>query len=278
MPLCGGASELETSRPDRTFGRKAFGADPANYHAARPPYPEAIWVALRDRAHLSSGIDILEIGAGTGLATEKMLAHQPASLIAVEPDARLADYLHASFEAPQLTVLTTPFESVELAPASFDVVASATAFHWLDAASALRKIHVLLRPKGFVALWWNVFADPNRPDPFHDATHHLFAGQKTSLSSGGADRLEHALNAEARIQEFSTAGFVSHTPQYIPWTLTLDPAGVRGLYATYSNVSALAPLERIELLDALEKIAAEQFGRRVQRNMITAIYTAQRDS
>ena len=53
----------------RSFGREAFGLDPANYHVARPAYPDVVWSALRERAGLRAGIDILEIGAGTGLAT-----------------------------------------------------------------------------------------------------------------------------------------------------------------------------------------------------------------
>ena len=50
---------------DLSFGREAFGLDPANYHAARPAYPQMVWAFMRERAGLRPGIDILEIGAGT---------------------------------------------------------------------------------------------------------------------------------------------------------------------------------------------------------------------
>jgi hypothetical protein len=58
---------MTTSAPRRSFGREAFGDDPANYHVARPHYPEATWQALSKRANLGPGVEILEIGAGTGL-------------------------------------------------------------------------------------------------------------------------------------------------------------------------------------------------------------------
>lgn len=170
---------------DRSFGREAFGLDPANYHAARPAYPEIVWTTLREQAGLREGIDILEIGAGTGLATQHLLAARPRRLVAVEPDARLAGFLAERLAG--IDVVDLPFEETVLSPASFDLVASATAFHWLDAVPSLRRIHELLRRGGSVALFWNTFGDAGRPDAFHEATKHLFVGHLTS-PSGAARR------------------------------------------------------------------------------------------
>jgi SAM-dependent methyltransferase len=265
---------MTTSALGRSFGREAFGDDPANYHVARPPYPEATWQALSKRANLGPGVDILEIGAGTGLATAQLLARVPKQLVAVEPDIRIANFLRSSIVDPRLKVVASSFEDSELPPVSFDLVASATAFHWLDAAPALRGIHGLLRPSGAVALWWNVFGDSSRPDAFHEATTHLFAGQRTSPSAGDENRPPYALDTAARIQDLTDADFQPDPPELIRWTLNLDVSGVRGLYATYSNVTALPPAERANLLDALAEIAATQFSGHVERNMTTAIYTA----
>jgi SAM-dependent methyltransferase len=259
---------------DRSFGRTAFGDDAANYHAARPAYPDAVWSALRQRAGLLPGIDILEIGAGTGLATGPLLRHAPHRLVAIEPDPRLAAFLAADLARPDLEILAETFETAQLPAASFDLVISATAFHWLDAVPALQQIAPLLRPGGHVALWWNVFGDSERADPFHDATTHLFAGHRSSPSQKSADRSEHGLDATARLADFAAAGLSADNPQFERWTLTLDPVGVRALYATYSHVTALPPAEREALLDSLEDVASRQFSGQVQRNMTTAIYTA----
>jgi hypothetical protein len=123
-------------------------------------------------------------------------------------------------------------------------------------------------------LWWNVFGDSSRPDAFHEATTHLFAGQRTSPSAGDENRPPYALDTAARIQDLTDADFQPDPPELIRWTLNLDVSGVRGLYATYSNVTALPPAERANLLDALAEIAATQFSGHVERNMTTAIYTA----
>jgi hypothetical protein len=60
------------------------------------------------------------------------------------------------------------------------------------------------------------------------------------------------------------------------WELVLDPDQVVALYSTYSNITALPPDERRETLAELRRIAADAFGGRVVRNMITILYTARR--
>ena len=189
---------------------------------------------------------------------------------------RLAGFLRATITDPRLHVVTVAFDDADLPHAAFDLVASATAFHWLDPVPALRRVHDLLRPGGAVGLWWNVFGDHGRADRFHEATRHLFAGHRTSPSAGSDERPPHALDAPARIQELRGAGFDADQPQFIEWTLALDPACVRGLYETYSNVTALPSAERSSLLAALEDVATQEFGGRVERNMTTDIYTARR--
>jgi SAM-dependent methyltransferase len=260
----------------RSFGREAFGLSPENYHLARPPYPSPAWDVLRQRAGLRPGISILEIGAGTGLATEHLLEHGPRRLVAVEPDRRLAGFLRARLSRPGLSVVELPFEELEEVRQSFDLVVSATAFHWLDAVPALRQVHALLRDGGAVALIWNVFGDNGRPDPFHDASAHLFAGHRPSPSGGGTAQTPYGLDREARLRDLAEASFDCEPPAMLEWTLTLDPPAVRRLYATYSNVVALQAEKREKLLDALEDLARSVFGGTVIRNMTTSVFVGRR--
>jgi SAM-dependent methyltransferase len=263
-----------TGMLDKSFGRQAFGDDPANYHAARPRYPQFVWDTLRERRLLREGIDIVEIGAGTGLATEHLLAATPRRLVAVEPDARLAAFL--AERLPGVEVLGLPFEGAVLPGAGFDLAASATAFHWLDAIPSLRRIHELLRPGGGLALFWNNFGEVGRADPFHLATRHLFAGHRTSPSGGGTTDTPYGLDTPARLADMRETGFAPHEPVIVPWTLTLDPIGVQRLYATYSNITALPRDEQERVLAGLGEVAEREFGGVVTRNATTSIYTASR--
>jgi SAM-dependent methyltransferase len=256
---------------DREEGRHVFGTAAAEYAAARPGYPERVYEILRDRCGLGPSSRVLEIGPGTGQATAR-LAEIAAGVVAVAPSEALVTLLRERVPTGRFDVVVGPFEDVELAPLSFDLVVSATAFHWLDPDLAFPKIRAILRPGGWLALWWNVFGDPDQPDPFHDATEPILpplpAGP--SGSRGG----EHGLDVDERLRELRDHGFFEAEHEAIRWTLVLDATRTRQLYASYSNVARQPPAKRTAILDELERIARDEFGGRVERKIVTPVYTA----
>jgi SAM-dependent methyltransferase len=258
----------------RCFGRQAFGADPANYHAARPAYPEWVFEMLRDRCDLKSGTATFEVGAGTGIATRRLLDLGADPLIAVEPDERLAKFLEGTIPDKALTVVTSTFEDAVLDEGNFDLGVSATAFHWLDEDQGLAKAARLLRPGGWWAMVWNIFGDTGRVDPFHEATKALLAGP-SGPSEGVGGRPHFALDVEARVAALQRARAFEMIGHWsAPWTLTLDPEQTVALYATYSNIN-IRP-DRDTVLAELGRIARTEFGGRVTRNIVTSIFIARR--
>ncbi|MFI4975339.1 MAG: class I SAM-dependent methyltransferase [Caulobacterales bacterium] len=259
---------------DRRYGRQAFGADPAAYDAARPDYPAWVFDKLAQRCGLASGARVLEIGAGTGKATRR-LVELGAEVTAIEPDPRLAGYLRAALGARRLRVVEAAFEDAELAHGAFDLALSATAFHWLDEGPALAKIAASLRPGGWWAALWNVFGDDSREDPFHEATSTLLEGPDSP--SAGERGIPFPLDAEARLAALARCGAFEAGEHHLSlWSLVLDPDETVRLYGTYSNINARD--DRAEVLAALRRIALDEFGGRVVRNMTTSLFLARRTS
>jgi Methyltransferase domain len=258
-------------------GRRAFGADAANYDRARPDYPERVYEILRERCGPLAGATAFEIGAGTGLATRSLLRLGVARLIAIEPDERLLAFLRARSSETALHVVAAPFEDAPLPAHGFDLGTAATSFHWLDQRTALTKVATLLERGGWWACWWNVFGDHERDDPFHEATRDVLAGQRRSPSENAGSPIPFALDTRMRIADMESVGaFDAIAVEILKWTLVLNPAQVRALYATYAQFADLDDAGRNRILDALEHIATEQFRGRVERNMCTAVYTARR--
>jgi hypothetical protein len=73
-------------------GRRAFGSNPEGYNEARPEYPNAVYEHLGALCSVQ-GARLFEIGAGTGIATRRLLEFSPVLLTALEPNERSAWYL-----------------------------------------------------------------------------------------------------------------------------------------------------------------------------------------
>jgi SAM-dependent methyltransferase len=264
----------EPAQLDRRFGREAFGDDPANYDAVRAAYPDWVFEVLRSECGVGDGTAAFEIGAGTGKATGPLLQLGVGPLVAIEPDARLADYLRAALPASALSITTQTFEDAELPEGAFDLGLSATAFHWLDEGPALAKIARLLKPGGWWAALWNVYGDDAYPDPFHEATSGVLAGP-TSPSMGQPGGPPFSLDAAARIAAIDATGaFERVLYRTSHWPLYLTTDETVALYATYSNIVAMPDYPRA--LDDLRHIAETQFAGRVTRNITTILYLARK--
>jgi trans-aconitate methyltransferase len=126
---------------------------------------------MREQRVLYPGARTLEIGAGSGIATRRLLELGADPLVAIEPDPRF----HQMLAAQKLTLLPCRFEEAEFSSEAFDLVAVATAFHWLSTATRVQRLAAALSRGGSVALIWNHFQNPNKADAFHVATKALLA-------------------------------------------------------------------------------------------------------
>jgi SAM-dependent methyltransferase len=260
---------------DPSEGRALFGLNPEGYDAVRPDYPAWIYQRLRDTGALADGSATLEIGAGSGLATRQLLVHGANPLTLIEPDARFAPLLQSIIDDSNAhcRLIGQSFEDAPLDDASFDLVASATSFHWVDQRMGLRKIYSLLRPGGYIALWWNVFQILDKQDAFHEATHELLAQLATS-PSGVAGAMPFALDRVQRESALGAAGFMEIEYIESRWALTLSTRQVGTLYEGFSSIQRLPGNERRRILDELMNISDARFDGRVERNMTTCLYLA----
>jgi ubiquinone/menaquinone biosynthesis C-methylase UbiE len=151
---------------EREEGRRLFGLNPQGYADTRPDYPAWIYERLVDQCELRPGCATLEIGPGTGRATQSLLEAGANPMTIVEPDERFAPMLQSVMAkfAADCRLVHNSFEQVRLDSRQFDLVASATAFHWVDQNAGLQKIRRVLTRDGFCALFWNVFQDTERED------------------------------------------------------------------------------------------------------------------
>lgn len=240
---------------------------------ARPGHAERVYEILRARCGLRAGMHVVEVGPGTGQVTRRLL-ELGAEVVAVEPDPLLAEFLRERL-GDQVELVTDTLEEAELDASAFDLAVAASSFHWVDEAAGLATLRGALRPGGWIAIWWTSFGDETRADPFMDAVHPLFDDVPHSPSAGLEGRPSFGRDAERRLGALAAAGFGRPAHDEFRWSHTWDGTGIRDLYSTFSPVIALDPDGRTELLDAVQRIAREDFGNRVERPLVTSLYTAE---
>ncbi len=261
----------ESDAPDPSEGRDLYGQDAAAYDIGRPEYPERVWEILESRCRLGRGSRVLEIGPGTGLVTRRLLA-MGAQVTAVEPNASMVAYLRESLGDKNVDVVASPFEDAQLGDHEFDLAVAATSFHWVDRNIGTEKLRRVVRPGGWVAIWWMLFEDPIHSDEFAEAVETVLGGSPGCILEPG--RRPFQIDEVARRSELSEARFVDVKSELVPTEREMDAAQLRALYATMAVVLRRPPPEQTRVLDAIEALVRHDFDGRVQRRFLTALYTA----
>lgn len=210
------------------------------YQAVRPGYPLQAIRALTDSIALTPSASLVEVGAGTGKATEAFvtLGFRP---ICVEPGKALAEVLLKRF--PQLTVIPATFESWVPEQHSIDLLYGAQSLHWLEPHATIEKVAVALKPGGTFALIWNV--DESFDTEFYiraQEIHERFFPTQTRalpVQSG----LTHTVQLYQELLE-SSPSYKSLVRSETPWSEFYTTEQWLALRGTFSPHLSLSEAER----------------------------------
>lgn len=143
-----------------------FNTDPDSYDKFRSTYDQALFNDLIEYSKLDSSKKVLEIGIGTGQATQYIL-ETGCQVTAIEIGDELAEFTRKKYkDYDNLDIITCDFESVELLENSYDLIYSASAFHWIPLNEGMTKVKKLLKSDGVFA--W-ISTSPI-PDDSYEAT------------------------------------------------------------------------------------------------------------
>lgn len=151
---------------DRDRLKTTFNQDAELYDRARPHYPEQLFDDIVDLTGLQPDASLLEIGCGTGRATLP-LARRGFRITCVELGENLAAVARRNLAGfPQVTVVTSPFETWDSPGETFDMVLAATCWDWIDPNIRYRRTSDMLKPHGTLAIVGTGHAFPKDADRF----------------------------------------------------------------------------------------------------------------
>ena len=212
--------------------RQSFGGAAADYAQGRPTYPlDAVTWALPAGARRA-----LDLGAGTGRLTERLLAIG-MDVVAVEPLADMRAFIPTAAEALDGTA-----EAIPLPDASVDAVVAGQAFHWFDIPRAMVEIARVLRPGGTVGLFWNMLDDR---EPWV---------AKLATAIVAEERLS-AMTAETVPPYRGVPGLSDPVQRMFPNPEPYDIDKLEAFVRSRSQTILLSPADRDEQLRAVRELA-----------------------
>lgn len=118
-------------------------------------------------AGLRPGMQVLEVGCGTGLFTA-IMAERGAHILAIDLSPHLLEFARVKNLPTDLVQFREMRFEDSLDAGPYDAIVGSSILHHLDIPQALRAMYHLLRPDGVIA-----FAEPNMLNPQVWAERHI---------------------------------------------------------------------------------------------------------
>ena len=132
--------------------RKIFDTIPEQFDKWRPRYCDEAFADVIEHARLDCEKSALEIGPGTGQATEPILK-TGCNYLAVELGEHLAAYTQKKFQMyPNFHIVNADFETYDFGRQKFDLVYSAATIQWIPEKIGFSRAFTLLNSGGTFAM------------------------------------------------------------------------------------------------------------------------------
>lgn len=252
--------------------RDTFDAIAGLYGEVRPAYPTALYDDLAAIAGLTASACVLEVGCGAGQATSE-LARRAGRVVALDPGPNLIEAARARTAGQAVEFTVARFEDFEAPAGSFDLIASAQAWHWIAPQISFPKAARLLRESGWLAVFGHVQTPPDGAiaEAFERAFDELAPGVW-----GSPHPTAGYLPSGPWEQMFDASGLfgpVIHRGYAWTWAMTPDQLGA--LLRTDSTYHFLPAPQRQALFDRMTAAVAAHGGRFHSR-WETHVYAAPR--
>jgi len=242
------------------------------YDAVRPDYPTALADEVLAAAQLAPGEALLEIGSGSGKATE-IFARRGHPITAIEPGGELIRAAQRRLTgAGDVRFVESTFEAWPAPEAAFGLVFAAQAIHWLSPEIRVEKPAQTLRPGGTLAVFGNV------PMPFDGAFGETVDGlyQRYAPSISGLPPEAGYLPSGPFAAMIEASGrFEPVEHRAYAWRRTHTAETYPALMSTMSNHILLEDDARARLLEGLAE-AIEAEGGTIELGYETHLYIARK--
>ena len=132
--------------------RKVFDTIPEQFDKYRPRYTEALFDDLIAHAKINNNKTVLELGPGTGQATDPIL-ETGCDYHAIEIGENLCEMMKHKYDSREnFHIINDDFITYDFGDLKFDLIYSAATIQWIPEEIAFTKTYSLLKPGGTLAM------------------------------------------------------------------------------------------------------------------------------
>ncbi len=233
--------------------KATFNTAPALYEDVRPGYPAELIRDVIDLSGLEDNNRVLEIGCGTGKAT-RPFAERRYELVCLDIGADLIAVARESLkEFPNVSFVTEAFEEWE-PEGKFNLIISATAFHWVDPKVRYLKASEVLKSNGFLAIFSNQHV--RKDEGFFAESQRLYDKYYVPLTT---NRPTHATDFPG------VEAFQDPIKRVYPWTQAYSSEQYIKLLGTYSGHIALSEENKRLLFEGITNLIETKYNGRITK-------------
>jgi SAM-dependent methyltransferase len=254
--------------------RLLFGEVADLYDHHRPSYPGALVDDLLAEAAVPDGRRAIEVGAGTGKATE-LFAARGAAVLAVEPSLAMAALARRRCAAyPGVEIVESDFEALDLNGEMFPLLYAAQAWHWIDPDVRYRRARTALGAGGLLGVFWNRPAwGRTELRAALSAVYRRHAPDMETDSPMHPDNPSPQGDEDWAAEIAPVREFADPEVRIYRWSQDYTGGDYAALMNTLSDFQRLQADRRARLLAAIESTIAERGGT-LTMPMITRLHTA----
>lgn len=241
--------------------RDTFNNIISDYEIARPGYPKELYADIIEYSMATAHSNILEVGVGTGQATEYFVKNG-YHVTGLEIGSEQVKYLSEKYSfRDNFKPIHSSFEEYSCPGNIYDLIFSATAFHWIEADIGYPKAYNLLKDKGTLAVFWHMSPIiKHQTEMFIDIRniYHKYAPQLDTSKT--VDEIEAIHNL--RISQIQTSNlFGKPFFKIYKWNDEYTTEKYIRLLNTYSSFQMLERDKRNFVLEKIEEYINSKDGR-----------------
>jgi SAM-dependent methyltransferase len=246
------------------------------YDEVRPGYPLETIEDVISISNIPQNGRILEIGCGTGQATIPY-ANRGYFIHCLEIGKNMVSIALKKFQTyPNVTIENIAFEDWPLQKNAYDMVLSATAFHWIPSKIGFPKAAKVLRESGYLALMSNI-----HPAPYTGFFERVQLIYKEVVPEWEDPRNGPSTEDRIKLEEKyinSTGLFEKVLVKQYGWSAKFTAEQYLKLLNTFSDHRNLEDNKRTQLFKKINNLINEEYGGIVTRPYLTILYIAKKSA